>query len=43
VHDLQATILHLMGFDHEKLTYAFQGRPFRLTDVAGKVIKPILV
>lgn len=42
VHDLQATILHLMGFDHEKLTYAFQGRPYRLTDVAGKVIKPIL-
>jgi hypothetical protein len=42
VHDLQATILNLMGFDHEKLTYAFQGRPFRLTDVAGKVIKPIL-
>jgi len=42
VHDLQATILHLLGFDHEKLTYSFQGRPFRLTDVAGKVIKPIL-
>jgi uncharacterized protein (DUF1501 family) len=42
VHDLQATILHLLGFDHTKLTYAFQGRPFRLTDVAGKVIKPIL-
>ncbi|MBC8155063.1 MAG: DUF1501 domain-containing protein [Bacteroidetes bacterium] len=42
VHDLQATILHLMGFDHTKLTYSFQGRPFRLTDVAGKVVKPIL-
>ncbi|MBC7569513.1 MAG: DUF1501 domain-containing protein [Spirosoma sp.] len=42
VHDLQATILHLMGFDHTKLTYQFQGRPFRLTDVAGKVIRPIL-
>ena len=42
VHDLQATILHLLGFDHEKLTYQFQGRPFRLTDVAGKVVKPIL-
>jgi hypothetical protein len=42
VHDLQATILHLLGFDHTKLTYSFQGRPFRLTDVAGKVIKPIL-
>ncbi|GAB3702019.1 DUF1501 domain-containing protein [Spirosoma flavus] len=42
VHDLQATILHLLGFNHEKFTYQFQGRPFRLTDVAGKVIKPIL-
>lgn len=43
VHDLQATILNLMGFDHEKLTYNFQGRPFRLTDVGGKVIDKILV
>ncbi|HEX8528584.1 MAG TPA: DUF1501 domain-containing protein [Cytophagales bacterium] len=43
VHDLQATILHLLGFDHEKLTYPFQGRPFRLTDVAGKVVKEVLV
>ncbi|NBA86746.1 DUF1501 domain-containing protein [Emticicia sp. CRIBPO] len=42
VHDLQATILHLMGLDHEKLTYDFQGRPFRLTDVAGKVVTDIL-
>lgn len=42
VHDLQATMLHLMGFDHTKLTYSFQGRPFRLTDVAGKVVTPIL-
>jgi hypothetical protein len=42
VHDLQATILHLMGFNHEKFTYPFQGRNFRLTDVAGKVIRPIL-
>lgn len=42
VHDLQATILHLMGFDHEKLTYPFQGRNFRLTDTAGEVITPIL-
>jgi hypothetical protein len=42
VHDLQATILHLLGFDHEKLTYRFQGRDFRLTDVFGKVVKPIL-
>ena len=42
VNDLHATILHLMGIDHEKLTYRFQGRDFRLTDVHGKVIKPIL-
>ena len=42
IHDLQATILHILGLDHEKLTYPFQGRNFRLTDVAGKVIKPIL-
>lgn len=42
VHDFQATLLHLMGMDHEKLTYTFQGRRFRLTDVAGKIIKDIL-
>ena len=42
VHDLQATILHLMGFDHERLTYRFQGRDFRLTDVHGNVVKAIL-
>jgi hypothetical protein len=42
VHDLQATILHLMGIDHEKLTYRFQGRQFRLTDVHGKIVKGIL-
>ena len=42
VYDLQATILHLMGIDHEKLTYRFQGRDFRLTDVHGKVLKDIL-
>lgn len=42
IHDLQATILHLMGMDHEKLTYDFQGRPFRLTDVAGKVVRDVL-
>ena len=40
--DIQATILHLLGFDHEQFTYQFQGRPFRLTDVAGKVIHDIL-
>jgi hypothetical protein len=43
VNDLQATILHQMGFDHEKFTYPFQGRPFRLTDVGGKVIQDILI
>ena len=42
VHDLQATILHLLGLDHERLTYRFQGRDFRLTDVHGKVIQQIL-
>jgi len=42
VHDLQATILQLLGFDHEKLTYRFQGRDFRLTDVHGQVVKDIL-
>lgn len=41
-HDVQATILHQLGFDHEKLTYDFQGRQFRLTDVEGKVIKEIV-
>lgn len=42
VHDVQATILNQLGMDHEKLTYHFQGRPFRLTDVAGKVISEII-
>ena len=42
VHDLQATILHTLGIDHTKLTYKFQGRHFRLTDVHGKVVKPLL-
>jgi uncharacterized protein (DUF1501 family) len=42
VFDVQATMLHLLGFDHEKLTYQFQGRPFRLTDVSGQVIGPVL-
>jgi arylsulfatase A-like enzyme len=42
VHDWQATVLHMMGIDHEKLTYRFQGRQFRLTDVHGKVVKGIL-
>ena len=42
VHDLQATILHLLGLDHLKLTYRFQGRDFRLTDVAGNVVPKLL-
>ncbi|MDB5313925.1 MAG: hypothetical protein JWO38_8127 [Gemmataceae bacterium] len=42
VHDLHATILHLMGVDHEKLTYRYSGRDFRLTDVYGTVVKDIL-
>jgi hypothetical protein len=43
VHDVHATILHLLGIDHLKLNYRFQGRDFRLTDVSGEVVKPILV
>jgi hypothetical protein len=43
VHDFHATILHLMGLDHEKLTYRHSGRDFRLTDVAGRVVREILV
>ena len=42
VYDLQATILHLLGMDHTRLTYSFQGRSFRLTDVHGEVVKGIL-
>jgi uncharacterized protein (DUF1501 family) len=42
VHDLQATLLHLLGIDHERLTYRFQGRQFRLTDVHGKVVRAVL-
>src|SRR4030095_817028 len=42
VHDLHATILHLLGLDHERLTYRYAGRDFRLTDVAGNVVKGIL-
>jgi len=41
-NDLHATVLHLMGLDHQRLTYRFNGRDFRLTDVAGNVIRPIL-
>jgi hypothetical protein len=42
VHDLHATIMHLLGFDHERLTYRYAGRDFRLTDVHGRVVKEIL-
>ena len=42
VHDLHATILHLLGLDHTRLTYRFNGRDFRLTDVAGEVVREIL-
>ena len=42
VHDLHATLLHLLGFDHTKLTYRFQGRDFRLTDVSGNVVRKLL-
>jgi hypothetical protein len=43
IHDFQATLLYLLGIDHEKLTYKFQGRRYRLTDVHGKVVKDLLV
>jgi arylsulfatase A-like enzyme len=42
VHDVQATILHCLGIQHTKLTWKFQGRNFRLTDVHGQVVKPVL-
>jgi hypothetical protein len=42
MHDLHATILHLLGLDHEKLTYRFSGRDYRLTDIHGRVISGIL-
>jgi len=42
VHDLHATILHLMGINHERLTYHYSGRDFRLTDVAGEVVQNII-
>ncbi len=42
IHDLQATILHCLGFDHTRLTYRHMGREFRLTDVAGKVVDKLL-
>ncbi len=42
VHDLQATWLHLLGFDYTRLTYRFQGRDYRLTDVHGNVVREVL-
>jgi hypothetical protein len=42
VHDLHATLLHLLGFDHEKLTYRHAGRDYRLTDVSGEVVRGVL-
>ena len=42
VHDFHATVLHLMGLDHEKLTFKHQGRRYRLTDVAGKVVNGLI-
>ena len=42
VHDLHATILHLMGFDHQRLTYRHAGRDFRLTDVHGRVVEALV-
>ena len=42
VHDLNATMLHCLGIDHTRLTFRFQGRDFRLTDVAGTVVKELL-
>jgi hypothetical protein len=43
VHDLNATVLHCLGIDHTRLTYRFQGRDYRLTDVHGSVVKRVLV
>jgi hypothetical protein len=42
IHDFQATVMHLLGIDHERLTFKFQGRRYRLTDVHGEVVKEIL-
>jgi len=42
MHDLHATILHLLGLDHERLTFTYTGRPFRLTDVHGHVVNDII-
>jgi hypothetical protein len=42
IHDMHATVLHLLGLDHTKLTYKFQGRDFRLTDISGNVVEKLL-
>jgi hypothetical protein len=42
VHDFHATVLHLLGFDHDRLTYRHAGRDFRLTDVSGRVVREVL-
>jgi hypothetical protein len=42
VHDIQATIMHLCGIDHERLTFRYQGRQYRLTDVHGNVVREVL-
>ena len=42
IHDFQATLLHLLGIDHEQLTFKFQGRRYRLTDVHGKIVQEVL-
>ena len=42
IHDLHATILHLLGLDHLRLTYRYAGRDFRLTDIAGEVVKGVM-
>jgi hypothetical protein len=42
VHDFQATMLHLLGIDHKRLTFRFQGRDFRLTDIHGEVVKGVI-
>ena len=42
IHDFQATLLHLLGIDHERLTFKFQGRRYRLTDVHGEIVQEVL-
>ena len=42
VHDLHATLLHLIGIDHKRFTYRFEGRDYRLTDISGELVKPLI-